>query len=48
VVGTKLGTAELSVIDGYRGDDMPKGLLAFLIFVFFLALSFRQGVPALS
>jgi hypothetical protein len=48
VVGTKVGTAELSVLEGYRGEDKPKGLLAFFIFVFFLALSFRQGVPALS
>ena len=34
-VEDKLGTAELSVIEGSRGGDKPWGLLAFFIFAFF-------------
>ena len=33
MVGTKLGTAELSVIESRDGGNKPKGLLAFFIFV---------------
>ena len=38
MVGTKLGTAELSVTESRDGGDKPKGLLAFFIFCIFCFL----------